>query len=105
MVDNNSADGTQKIVQREFPWLRLISNSGNPGYARANNQGIEVSRGEYILLLNPDTEVRENAVNKMVQFVETRGKEVGGVAPQLVNPDLTVQSSCRAFPTLRILAW
>jgi GT2 family glycosyltransferase len=105
VVDNNSADGTQGIVQREFPWVRLIRNSGNHGYARANNQGIEVSRGEYILLLNPDTEVNENAVEKILEFAKSQGKGVGGVAPQLVNPDLTVQSSCRAFPTLRILAW
>ena len=105
VVDNNSADETRGIVQREFPWVRLIRNSGNPGYARANNLGIEASRGEYILLLNPDTEVNENAVHKMVEFAKSQGKEVGGVAPQLVNPDLTVQPSCRTFPTLRILAW
>ncbi|MFA0744178.1 MAG: hypothetical protein LASZOEIN_000968, partial [Candidatus Fervidibacter sp.] len=55
VVDNASTDGTAKMVEREFPQVKLLVNSQNLGYTKANNIGINHSRGKYILLLNPDT--------------------------------------------------
>lgn len=104
VVDNDSQDGTQKIVREKFPWVRLIENSENLGYAKANNQGIEQSTGEYILFLNPDTRFSRQTISKLMEFIQTH-KEVGAVAPQLLNRDLSIQPSCREFPTLKILFW
>lgn len=104
VVDNNSRDGTQEIVRDRFPWIRLIENSANLGYAKANNQGIEQSSGKYVLFLNPDTVLKDQAVRRMMDFIQTH-TGIGALAPQLLNPDLTVQPSCRAFPTFKILAW
>lgn len=104
VVDNNSQDGTQKIVRNKFPWVRLIENPRNLRYAKANNQGIEQSSGEYILFLNPDTRLNSGAISKLMNFIETH-REVGALAPQLLHLDLTVQPSCREFPTLKIMAW
>ncbi len=104
VVDNESRDGTQRIVRKKFRWVRLIENRRNLGYARANNQGIERSSGEYILFLNPDTVLNDQAIGRMMDFIQNR-KEIGALAPQLLNSDLSVQPSCREFPTLKILIW
>jgi len=104
VVDNNSQDGTQEIVSDRFPWVRLIRNSENLGYAKANNQGIDESSGEYVLFLNPDVILNDQALPKMIALAQTN-PEVGALAPQLLYPDLTVQPSCRAFPTLRMMVW
>ncbi|MFH1336028.1 MAG: glycosyltransferase family 2 protein [Candidatus Zixiibacteriota bacterium] len=104
LVDNNSSDQTVKIVAEHYPRVNLIRNKDNLGYAEANNQGIEKSRGEYLLLLNPDTEVRENSLISMIQFMEENPR-TGALGPQLLNPDGTVQPSCREFPTYATLLW
>ena len=104
LVDNDSADQTIRSVEELYPQVNLIPNRKNEGYARANNQGIEESTGEYILLLNPDTEVLENALISMLQFSEENAR-VGALGPQLLNPDKTIQPSCREFPTYAALIW
>ena len=87
------------MVREAFPQVRLIANPDNRGFPAANNQGIEVSRGRYVLLLNPDTEVVGDALVTMVAFADAH-TDVGVVGPQLLNPDGSVQSSRRRFPTL-----
>jgi hypothetical protein len=77
----------------------LIANEDNRGFTAGNNQGIAVAKGRYVLLLNPDTEVLEDALTEMVAFAD-RHPDVGMVGPQLLNPDRSVQSSRRRFPTL-----
>jgi len=62
VIDNASQDTTTKIIEKFKPEVRLISNQANLGYAKANNQGIEVSKGDYVLLLNPDVELKEGDV-------------------------------------------
>ena len=99
VVDNASTDGSVDMVRAEFPDVRLIVNPGNPGFAAANNQGIAVAQGRYVLLLNPDTEVVGDALATMVAFADDH-PDVGVVGPQLLNPDGSVQSSRRRFPTL-----
>ncbi len=104
LVDNGSADQTVRSVEELYPQVNLIPNRKNAGYARANNQGIEESAGEYILLLNPDTEVMGNSLSLMIQFMEEYPK-AGAIGPQLLNPDRTVQPSCREFPNYATLIW
>ncbi len=99
VVDNGSTDGSGEMVRTEFPQVHLIANTDNRGFPAANNQGLAVARGRYVLLLNPDTEVIGNALETMVAFADAH-PDVGIVGPQLLNPDGTVQSSRRRFPTL-----
>ena len=99
MVDNASSDDSVAMIEEEFPQVRLIANSENEGFTVGNNQGIGVSRGRYVLLLNPDTEVVGDALTTMVEYLEDH-PEVGALGPQLLNPDGSIQSSRRRFPTL-----
>ncbi len=99
IVDNGSSDGTVDMVREGFPNVGLIANEDNRGFAAANNQGLAVAEGRYVLLLNPDTEVVGNALETLVAFADAH-PDVGIVGPQLLNPDRTVQSSRRRFPTL-----
>lgn len=103
-VDNNSSDETAKIVEELYPQVKLIQNKKNLGYAKANNQGIEEAKGEYILLLNPDTQVLEDALSLMYEFME-ENPDVGALGPRLLNPDKSVQASCREFPAFSTLIW
>ncbi len=104
VVDNNSSDETAKTVEQLYPQVNLIQNKKNSGYAKGNNQGIEESRGEYILLLNPDTQVLEDSLSLMYRFME-ENPNTGALGPKLLNPDKTVQPSCREFPTFSTLIW
>lgn len=99
VVDNGSRDRSVDMVKARFPQVELIANQVNRGFTTANNQGIARAQGEYTLLLNPDTEVLGNALAEMVTFADHH-RNVGMIGPQLLNPDGTVQSSRRRFPTL-----
>jgi len=98
-VDNNSTDGSADMVHREFPEVRLIENWQNLGFAKATNQGLRQSKGRHILLLNPDTIVLPNALDKMVEFMDENPR-AGALGCKLLYPDGTLQRSCRSFPTL-----
>jgi N-acetylglucosaminyl-diphospho-decaprenol L-rhamnosyltransferase len=99
VVDNASSDDSVSMVREAFPHVRLIVNADNRGFPAANNQGIDVAGGRYVFLLNADTEVVGDALATMVDFADAR-PDVGVVGPQLLNPDGSVQSSRRRFPTL-----
>jgi N-acetylglucosaminyl-diphospho-decaprenol L-rhamnosyltransferase len=99
VVDNASTDGSIQMVQAEFPAVHLIANAENRGFPAANNQGIAVAQGRYVLLLNSDAEVVGDALAAMVAFADEH-PDAGVVGPQLLNPDGSVQSSRRRFPTL-----
>ena len=75
VIDNNSTDNTKEII-RKFPSVNLIENESNKGLSYANNQGIKESNNEYLLFLNPDTIILDNALEKMVQFIE-KDKSIG----------------------------
>ena len=99
VVDNASSDGSVAMVEAEFPQVRLMANSENVGFTVGNNQGIAISRGRYILLLNPDTEIVGDALATMVEYLDDHPR-AGALGPKLLNPDGSIQSSRRRFPTL-----
>ena len=96
VVDNASSDGTSAMVKELFPAARLLENTGNKGFAAANNQGIALSRGGYLLLLNPDTLVLPGAVQGMLAFMKSEpeaavvGPAFAGAPglPALVRPEI-----------------
>jgi N-acetylglucosaminyl-diphospho-decaprenol L-rhamnosyltransferase len=90
VVDNGSSDGSVAMVKKEFPWVGLIRNRTNEGFAKANNRGIRSSRGQYILLLNSDALVQEGVLDGLITFME-ESPDCAAVGPRLVNPDGTVQ--------------
>ncbi|MFQ5594480.1 MAG: glycosyltransferase family 2 protein [Anaerolineae bacterium] len=97
VVDNASDDGSVEMVRREFPHVHLIANEANFGFAAANNQGISASHGRYVLLLNPDTEVFDDALAKLVGFLD-RYPEYAAAGAGLVYPDGSFQHSSFRFP-------
>lgn len=93
------------MVQKEFPKVVLIKNKKNLGFAAANNQALRQAQGKYLLLLNSDTELKENSLKKMVDWME-KNQRVGVSSCQLVYQDGAVQGSGGYFPTLlRIFNW
>ncbi|HOT98805.1 MAG TPA: glycosyltransferase [bacterium] len=99
VADNNSMDGSAEFVRRRFPTVRLIANSENQGFARANNQAIALSRGRYICLINPDTIVQEDTFTSLLAFFESHPR-AGLLGCKILNPDGTLQLACRrSFPT------
>ncbi len=99
VVDNDSHDGSAELVEKEFPQLTLIRNDRNEGYSRGNNIGIEASSGEFVLLLNSDTVILDDALERAVDFAATH-PEYGAIGCQLINPDGSIQRACHRFPTL-----
>jgi GT2 family glycosyltransferase len=99
VVDCNSTDGSAEMVRREFPWAKVIASDDNLGYARGNNRGISEATGRYLLVLNPDTEVVNDALETMVRYLDEH-PAVGILGPGLLYPDGTLQSSRRRYPTL-----
>jgi GT2 family glycosyltransferase len=99
VVDNASTDGSVEMVRDEFPGVHLIANDTNRGFTAANNQGLALSQGRYLLLLNPDAEIVGEALIKMVGYMEDH-PALGALGPQLRYPDGSLQPSRRRFPTL-----
>ena len=98
VVDNASRDGSVDMVRRHFPWAAVIANDDNAGFARANNQALDLCRGRHIYYLNPDTEVGEGNFAAMTAFMDADG-EIGLAGCRLVNPDGSPQSSVeRRYP-------
>lgn len=105
VIDNHSTDNSVSMITQHFPKVRLISNRKNYGFAWANNQGIEVSKGRFVLLLNSDTIVKAHALDRLVAYLEKHPK-VGVISPQLRNEDGSIQPQGGALPTItNIAAW
>ncbi len=98
VVDNASADGSAQMVAEKYTWVKLIANADNKGFAAANNQAFALSGGDFVLMLNPDTEVKSGALKTLIDFFASH-PQAAVVAPQLLNSDGSVQRSCRQFPT------
>jgi len=105
VVDNGSSDGSVELVKQDFPQVKLQVNSGNRGYAQANNQGIQASSGELFLLLNSDTLLKPNALKSMKIFFKNH-PEVGIASPRLLNSDESLQPNGGSLPNLfNLFAW
>ena len=103
VIDNASEDNTVSLVRAKHPRVRLIVNDTNLGFAKATNQGLQVAKGKHIFLLNPDTVVLPGTMAGLARFLdETR--DAGAVGPRLLNPDGSLQPSCRSFPNLLNMA-
>lgn len=98
-VDNASEDGSVEMVRREFPKVRIIKNSENMGFIKANNQGIEIAQGRYVLLLNSDTIVLDNAIAKTVRFADNHA-DAAVVGCRVLNPDRSLQRACFMYPSV-----
>jgi GT2 family glycosyltransferase len=99
VFDNASSDGSAEMVAAEFPRARLHRSDTNLGFPGGNNAGYALSRGRYFLLLNSDTVVAPGAFEELVRFADARPR-AGIVGPRVLNPDGSIQMSCRRFPTL-----
>lgn len=99
VIDNNSSDNSAAMVRSEFPHVRLIANETNNGFAAANNQGFALATSDYIMMLNPDTEVRPNALSLLVEQL-IQQPQIGLIGPALLNADGTRQRSVRRNPSV-----
>jgi len=99
VVDNASRDDSVAMVRAKYPQATVIANAENRGFTGGNNQGIAASHGRYVLVLNPDTLVLGDALDRMVSYLDDH-LDAGALGPQLLNPDRSIQSSRRRFPTL-----
>jgi len=117
VVDNGSIDSSPQMVKKKFPQVKLILNKENLGFTKANNQGIKVAKGKYILLLNSDTYLIENALGKLVKRADGLSKRgptpkvvrplrgLGALGPLLLNENRSVQQSVGFFPHLPQIFW
>jgi GT2 family glycosyltransferase len=102
VVDNDSADGSVDMVREEFPQARVIANRANLGYAKAVNQGMRETSGSYFLILNPDIETSADSIGALWRFMESSpGAGIAGA--KLLNPDGSLQMSCRTFYTIPVV--
>lgn len=97
VLDNDSLDDTKEILEN-YPGITFIENGANIGFSKANNIGAKQAQGEYLLFLNPDTKIRQDAVQILLDYI-SRDSKVGIVAPQLLEGK-KIQQSVSNFPTL-----
>ncbi|MFA8343602.1 MAG: glycosyltransferase [Rhodothermaceae bacterium] len=98
VVDNNSDDGSVEAIQKLRPDVKLIANKNNVGFGKANNQGLEICKGKFILLLNPDTIVKEDTFRLLIEKFSST-PDLGMAGCKVLNPDGTLQLACRrSFP-------
>lgn len=102
VVDNQSTDGSVELVRERFPQVKLIANQENVGFSRANNQAIRLAKGEYVLLLNPDTVVGEDVFRKVLDFMDARPR-CGGLGVKMIDgTGRFLPESKRGLPTPQV---
>ena len=97
--DNGSTDGSPDRIREAFPLVRVIENGENLRFSKGNNVGIRASRGDYVLILNPDTIIHDGSLDRWIEFAD-RHPEAGGFGCRVLNPDGSYQRSGRPFPTV-----
>jgi hypothetical protein len=100
VVDNASSDESPQMVRDEFPAVQVIANTENYGFGKACNQGMKVARGEFVVLINPDSEVRKGAFTALLEYGRAN-PDIGIFGLKVLNCDGSLQYSCRHFPTLQ----
>ncbi|HWA07628.1 MAG TPA: glycosyltransferase [Ignavibacteria bacterium] len=102
IVDNNSFDGSVQYIKEKFPGnprLKIIESPVNMGFAKANNLGAREAEGEYLLILNPDTILQEDTLDKSLEFYKSV-KDIGALTCKLILPNGKLDLACRrSFPT------
>ncbi|MBL4658671.1 MAG: glycosyltransferase [Flavobacteriales bacterium] len=99
VVDNNSVDGSVEMLKEKFPQVNTLANTDNKGFSAANNQGIKISSGEYVLLLNPDTIVEEDTFKLTVEFMDSK-PIAGGLGVKMIDGNgAFLPESKRGLPT------
>jgi GT2 family glycosyltransferase len=102
VVDNNSTDGSCAFVRERFPEVILIENKDNKGFSKANNQGVEIAKGEYILFLNPDTVMPEDFFSRTLGYMDEH-PQAGALGPRLIDgKGQFAPDSKKSFPTLSV---
>ncbi|MCB0063900.1 MAG: glycosyltransferase family 2 protein [Caldilineaceae bacterium] len=104
VVDNASHDGSVARLRQSFPWVHLLENGENVGFAAANNQALAHCHGQYVLLLNSDTKVLPGAFWELVTFLEAH-PQAGAAGARYFNPDGSLQPSCYPAPTVGRELW
>lgn len=99
LSDNGSTDGSVDFVRSNYPAVRIVENRANLGFAKGNNAGIRESRGEYVLILNPDTIIHARSLDRLVEFADHH-PEAGAFGCRVLNADGSYQVSARLFPTV-----
>ncbi len=101
VVDNNSQDGTRELLEVYEGKMnfKVVLSDRNLGFAGGNNAGLEYARGEYVLFLNPDTELVDDSLQRMIDFMD-KNPQAAVIGPKLLNPDGSIQRSVRNFPSL-----
>lgn len=97
VVDNNSQDGSVQMIKEKYPQVILIENNENKLFAKANNQGAAIAKGKYLLLLNSDTLVWDDNIQRMVAFFETQPDDIICIGPRILNQDRSLQAC--GYPT------
>lgn len=92
VIDNNSHDGSVEMLEQKYPDVKLIKNLDNKLFAIANNQGAEIASGEYLLLLNSDTIVYDDNINRLVYYMDNADNNIICVGPKILNADKTIQA-------------
>jgi len=99
VVDNASSDGSVAMVEKAFPQVKLVQNPDNKGFAAANNQGMALAQGRYILLLNSDTVVLDDAIGATTRFADAHD-DVAVTGCRVLNADRSLQPTCFMYPSL-----
>ncbi len=99
VVDNASTDGSADMVEATFPHVKLIRSDENLGFAKANNMAIQQCRGRCISLVNSDVKILPGCLDALASYLD-HNPRVGNVGPRILNADMSLQSSCRRFPSL-----
>lgn len=97
VVENNSEDDSAQMVSNEFPWVRLMVQAHNLGFTGGNNVALDARRGRHAFLLNSDAYVHPGAIGSVLEAI-SKHPEVGILGPKVLNPDGSLQMSCRRFP-------
>ena len=99
VVDNASGDGSAEAIKSAYPQINLIINDANLGFSKANNIGIRAAKGDYVLLLNSDTEVRSDTISRCLDYIK-RNPDIGALGCKVLLSDGSIDPACkRSFPT------
>ncbi|MEO6894654.1 MAG: glycosyltransferase, partial [Ginsengibacter sp.] len=99
VIDNNSEDGSIEFFKNSFPQVTFKWNQNNSGFAKANNQALEMAKGEYILFLNPDTVLPEDCLEKCISFIQSKKDKIALGIKMLDGSGKFLKESKRSFPS------